>query len=198
MAIDTSRFEKQLLEADDEIDPAEVDKPFSGLDLRAAHCFGYRVPKERCWAYIAKQAKDVGWKLIDRKQLENSLTKDVEDSYFKIAEYKLVDVESDMAYSLWFDNNKALWAVEIMDSPKAELSIEERADFFKSEMFQKIAKKTYYYLLEAQKIYNEVIKPHLDNGELLLVDAVKLDAVLYFLNLDYFMKNVLNGKYLNY
>jgi hypothetical protein len=40
-----------------------------------------------------------------------------------------------MSYSLRFDNNKALWQVEISNSPKAELSIEERADFFKSEMF---------------------------------------------------------------
>ena len=187
---------KSNAEAEDAVE--DVDKPFSGLDLRAARCFGYRVPKEKCWECIAKQSEDVGWNLVDKEQLEKSLAKDVEDSYMKIAEFKLVDVDDDMAYSLWFDNNKALWGVGVLDSPKAEMTIEERADFFKSDMFQKIAKKTYYRILNAQQTFNSDVKPHIDEGELLLVDAVKLDAIMHFLDLDYFLKNLLNGKYLSY
>lgn len=38
----------------------------------------------------------------------------------------------------------------------------------------------------------------MDNGEFLLVDAVKLDAIMHFLSLDYFLKNLMNGKYLSY
>lgn len=33
------------------------------------------------------------------------------------------------------------------------MTIEERADFFKSDMFKKIAKKTYYRLLDAKNSY---------------------------------------------
>lgn len=176
----------------------QVDQPFSGLDLRAAHCFGYSMPKESNWKSIAEQAEDIGWDNIDKEQLEKSLAKDVEKSYLRLAQFKLVDIDDSMAYSLCFDNNKALWSLEILDSPKAELSIEERADFFKSDIFKKIAKKTYYRLLGAQKVFNEVVKPRCENGELLLVDAVKLDAIMHFLSLDYLMKNLLNGKYLSY
>jgi len=38
----------------------------------------------------------------------------------------------------------------------------------------------------------------LENGELLLVDVVKLEAILSFLDTDYFLKNLLEGKYLSY
>lgn len=182
--------------AEDAVENAK--QPFGGLDLRAAHCFGFRLPEKKCWKYIADQAEDLGWKQIDVEQLEKSFSKDVEDSYLKIAEFKLVNVDDDMAYYLWFDNNKALWGVEILDSPEAEISVEERADFFKSEMFKKIAKKTYSKLVNADKTFNEIVKQHVDNGEMLLVDDVKLDAVLHFLSLDYFLKNLLNGKYLGY
>ncbi len=103
-----------------------------------------------------------------------------------------------MAYHLWFDNNKALWRVEIFDSPNAEISNEERAGFFGSELFKKIAKKTYNRILSAYNAFNNVVKQHVDNGEMLLVDDIKLDAILYFLSLDYFLKNLLNGKYLGY
>ena len=53
MAIDTSRFGKTLLEADDVDGETLSDEPFAGLDMRAAHCFGYRVPKERSWKFLA-------------------------------------------------------------------------------------------------------------------------------------------------
>ena len=200
--INKTEFQRLVLEANEEADAKEtvdkVDEPFSGLDLRSALCFGYSTPFSKCWKCLADQSEEVGYKLIDQTQLEKSLEQDVERSYLKIAQFKLVDVDDDMKYSLWFDNNKALWNIEIANSPKAEITIEERADFFKSEMFKKIAKKTYYRILNAKKTFDKNVKFHCDNGELLLVDTVKLDAILHFLELDYFLKNVLNGKYLNY
>lgn len=53
----------------------------------------------------------------------------------KIAEFKLVNVDDDTKYMLWFDNNKALWGLAIADSPKAEMPDEEREGFFNSSMF---------------------------------------------------------------
>ena len=200
--IDKTEFQRLVLEASEEDNAKEaiddVDKPFSGLDLRSALCFGYSIPFSKCWKHLADQSEEVGYKLIDHAQLEKSLEQDVQRSYLTIAQFKLVDVDDDMKYSLWFDNNKALWNIEIANSPKAQMTIEERANFFKSEMFNRIAKKTYYRLLNAKKTFDKNVKFHCDNGELLLVDTVKLDAILHFLELDYFLKNVLNGKYLNY
>ena len=196
MAIDVSRFDKALFEADDIDDQTMSNEPFAGLDLRSARCFGST--SRQNWKLTADQVEDVGQQLIDKDELEKSLTQDVEASYFYIAQFKLVNVDDDMAYSLRFDNNKALWQVEIANSPKAEMTIEERANFFKSEMFKQIAKKTYYRLLDAQKTFNKNVKPILENGELLLVDVVKLEAILSFLDTDYFLKNLLEGKYLSY
>lgn len=176
----------------------EIDKPFSGLDLRGAYCFGLSSSSKQGWKAIADQIEDVGKKLVDIQQLEKSLAQDVEKSYFYIAQFKLVNVDDEMSYSLKFDNNKALWQVEISNSPKAELSIEERADFFKSELFQSIAKKTYYRLLDAHKTFDKNVKQMFENGELLLVDAVKLEAILAFLSNEMFLKNLLSGKYLGY
>lgn len=38
----------------------------------------------------------------------------------------------------------------------------------------------------------------MNNGELMLVDVVKLDAILTFIDTEHFMDNLLNGKYLSY
>ena len=97
-----------------------------------------------------------------------------------------------------FDNNKSLWELSIAHSPNAELDIQERADFFASSMFKKIAKKTYGRVLAAKKSYDNIIKQHLENGEILLVDVVKLDAILSFIDTNHFLDNLLNGKYLSY
>lgn len=190
--------EKQDDSAEAETAVEEIDQPFSGLDLRKALCFGYSYPKENGWKFLADQSENVGWKNIDVKQLENNLAKNVDQCYYRIAQFKLVNVDDDMAYSLWYDNNKALWNVEIANSPEADLSTEERKDLFSSEMFKNISKKTYYKLLDAFKSYNSNVKMHIDNGDMLLVDAVKLDAILHFLDTDYFMKNILNGKYIGF
>ena len=126
------------------------------------------------------------------------MAKDVDDSYLKIAEFKFVDVDDGMAYYIWFDNSKALWGIEIVDSPKAEMTVEERADFFKSEMFKKTVKKAYYRLLDAYKTFNKNVRHLVENGQMLLVDTVKLDAIVSLLEKDYFLKNLLAGKYLGY
>lgn len=184
---------------DPEIDDSTMsDKPFAGLDLRSAKCFGFSVPTKDNWLQIAKQSENIHWDLVDVKQLEKNLVKDVEDSYLYIASFELVDVDDDMKYALKFNNNEALWQLDIADSPKAELTIEQRGDFFKSDMFKKVAKKTYQRLLDAKEVYDRIVEYHMKHGEFLLVDLVKLEAILKFLDTEYFMQNVLNGKYLSY
>lgn len=198
MAIDTSRFGKALLEADGVDGETLSNEPFAGLDLRAARCFGFSPNKDQCWVHLVVKIDKEGRDNVDLDALEHGLTADVEKSYIKIAEFKLVDINTDIAYVLWFDNNKELWGVQIKDSPKAEMSIEERADFFKSEMFKKIAKKTYYCLLKAKKAFDGSVKQEVESGEMMLVDVVKLDAIMHFLDSEHFLQNLLAGKYLGY
>ena len=183
---------------DSDNDDIMSDEPFAGLDLRYAKCFGYSVPEEKNWKYLADQADNLGWNNVDVKQLEKNLTQDVEKSYMKIAQFKLTNVDDETDYILSFDNNKSLWDLHIAHSPKAELDIEERADFFKSKLFKKITQRTYDRILSAKQTYDKIVKQHLENGELLLVDVIKLDAILSFIDTEHFLDNLLNGKYLSY
>lgn len=201
MALDEDRFPEDVLaEASEEASTAsdEPTNEFDGLDLRKASCFGYSFPKASSWTNLAEVALDKGWENIDADKLQDSLMHNIEKCYYKIAQFKLSNVNDDMKYSLWFDNNKGLWDLAISNSPKAELTVEQRAGFFKSEMFKKIAKRTYFIITEAKKTYDKIVKFHIENGELLDVDVVKLDAILHFIGMQYFLDNILAGKYFSF
>lgn len=75
-----------------------------------------------------------------------------------------------------------MWSLQVQDSPKAEISLEQKADFFKSDMFKKVAGRTADLVARAVVQYNEVIEQHLKSGELLDVDEVKLAAILHLAN----------------
>ena len=87
-----------------------------------------------------------------------------------------------MSYALWFDNNKGLWDVCIVNSPRAEMTPEQKTDFFTSETFKKTAKQTYYYIDEAKKTYQKIVKKHIEDGEMIDIDIVKLDAILHWID----------------
>ena len=198
--IDESRFPEDILaEANEEADTAEEPvNEFDGLDLRGVICFGYGCPKANSWTNLAQIALDKGWSLIDVKQLEDNFMHNIEACYYKIAQFKFENVSDDMKYLLWFDNNRGMWDVKIENSPKAELTIEQRADFFKSETFKKVAKQAYYTIVDAKKTYDQIVKEHIENGEMIDIDVVKLDAILHWIDQQYFLDNILNGKYLSY
>lgn len=201
--LDENRFSKQMLqEVDDDAKEATSDdtpiNEFDGLDLRYALCFGYSSPKANSWTNIAEIAIDKGWNNIDASMLEENFMHNIEACYYNIAQFMLENVEDDMCYNLMFDNSKSLWHVSIKNSPKAEMTVEQRADFFKSDVFQKIAKQTYYIIINAIKIYKKIVKQHIENGELINIDIIKLDAILHYVDQEYFLENLVNGKYLNY
>lgn len=179
---------------DDADNEVEVPNEYDGLDLVSASCFGYSFPKSKSWLNLAKVAIDVGWSNINAKQLEDSLMHNIENCYHRIAQFKLSNINDDMTYLTWFDNNRGLWDVNIANSPKAELTIDQRANFFKSEMFKKITKQAYHVILDAKQTYNQIVKQHIIDGELIDIDVVKLDAILHFIDRQYFLDNLLNGK----
>lgn len=83
----------------------------------------------------------------------------------------------------------------LKDSPEAEVSPEQTRQFFKSMAFKKISKKAWHRLVDAKRVFKKIVKPLVEDGRLLLVDTVKLDAILDFLDEDYFLKNLLEGKH---
>ena len=89
-----------------------------------------------------------------------------------------------------------MWGLQIQDSPKAEIELEQKADFFKSELFMKIASRTADLTLRALDEYNNVIEQHLKDGELLEVDEVKLSAILHIITRQLTIDNIRNGKWM--
>lgn len=62
-------------------------------------------------------------------------------------------------------------------------------------MFKKVSKKAWHRLIDAKRAFGKMVKPLIEDGKLLLVDAVKLDAILDFLDEEHFLKNLLEGKH---
>ena len=171
-------------------------KPFAQLDLREASCFGWeRDPKQKCWYNKCLHAKTVGWKNADVQGIQESLKNNVDACYFYLANFYFVDVEDEMRWHAFFDNSKGLWRLEIQDSPKAELESQQYADFFGSDMMKKTANRAYDLIKRAEKEFNETLKVHMDNAELLEVDEVKLEAELHFINDSLLMENLKSCKW---
>ena len=174
----------------------EEQKPFENLDLNEWYCFGIEHPKENSWTTIALKSRTLGWKAIDVKKLENSLRQNVDSSYLFLASFYLTNLDDDMKYLCFFDNQKGMWGLQIQDSPKAEIDLEEKSNFFKSDMFKKIAERTADLIQRANDEYEQVIDQHLKNGELLEVDEIKLSAILHLANQKVTMQNLRSGKWM--
>ena len=91
---------------------------------------------------------------------------------------EIVDLATEVAWVAKYINDKSLWKLEIKDSSTAEVLDEDKAAFFQSEEFGKILRDCGDTLIKALKIFNDVVKNHLEKAEMLEVDEVKLSAIL--------------------
>lgn len=174
----------------------EQQKPFQNLDLKKATCFGWQLGnKKNGWTAKAVLAKQFGWKNADVEGIEFSLKANVDECYLSLASFEFMDLDDDTRWHAWFDNSKMMWKLEICDSPKAEIQMEQIADFFKSEMMKKCAQRAADLISKAEKDFEEVLRPHLENGELLAVDEVKLSAILFFIRGDALMQDLRSCKW---
>ena len=168
----------------------DTKKPFDNLDLEGIALFGGR------WAELATQSKTLGWKGIDKLALEKNLARSVDSSYFRIVSFNVEDLDTEITWHASFLNDKGLWELEIFDSPSADVEPEQMADFFGSEEFKRIAKRTGWILEEASKALSNVIMPKLETGNFLSVDEVKLAAIRHWISDKQFMENLRSGKFM--
>lgn len=175
---------------------AQQSKKFEGLDIRSVRCFGFKSPKQDSWKQIAQQSVSAGWKYIDVKQLEQDLVHNVDESYASIAEFTAEDVNTDIKWRAKFINDKQLWTLQIEDSPEAEVLLDDKVAFFTSELFLSFMKKALDYILYAKKTYDEIVSQHLEDGELLKVNEVKLSALLWYIDNKTFMSNFRLGEFI--
>lgn len=188
--------EEQPAETPAEEPQEDTAKPFGSLDLREAYCFGWeKDAKEKCWYNKSLQAKAVGWKKADVPGIELSLKQNIDACYFYLVSFYFVDLEDETRWHAFFDNSKGLWRLEISDSPKADLDAQQLADFFASDMMKKAASRAYDLIKRAEKEYEETLSYHVENGELLEIDEIKLEAELHFIGDSLLMENLKGCKW---
>lgn len=163
------------------------------LDITNVACFGFTTPANACWTKIGAVAS--AWNEASKKMVEKSLAGDIETSYYRLASVNLKDLDSDTEYYVSFINGKKLWDAEIVGSKEAEVSPEEKDELFKSEEFKKFLNKAVSFIEGARGLYQEVVKQHLEAGDLLQVDETKAEAVEHFVNDANLMRAFKQAKY---
>lgn len=63
-----------------------------------------------------------------------------------------------------------------------EILPEQKKEFFKSEIFKKTAVRAYEILVRAKDQIEKVVMKHIEQGELLEIDEIKLEAIVHMLN----------------
>lgn len=110
-------------------------------------------------------------------------------------EAEFEDLDDSIHYTVFFDNQKRLFDLKLSNTKSGEILPEQRKTFFKSDVFIKTAERAYEILLRSLKLFNETIKTHVENAELLDVNEIKLEAIESFLNDQQLMKNFRLKKY---
>ncbi len=165
------------------------------FDFTFCECFGFTSPRAKSWTKLAEAAFAKKDKQA-LKDLEKSLKWNVESSYYRLVGAGVKDLDSDIEYFVSFINGKKLWDIEIKDSKDAEVLPEDKDEFFKSDLFKKLLKQASTDLDEAAKLYKDVVKQHIEAGELMEVDETKLERVIFDCNDKLLMKNLKSGKHL--
>lgn len=169
---------------------------FENLDIRENACFG-RTPEEMKpgWVQAAEMSITEGWNKIDVEKLERDLQTNVANSYFKICEFDAEDLDTGILWHAEFNNDLGMWKASIAGSPEAEVTTEDADALFKSPAFIDFAMNAGQTIDKAMNIYNLVVDQHLENGDLLEVDEIKLARILFCIDLKWWMDNLRQGKY---
>lgn len=165
------------------------------FDLTFVECFGFTSPRAKSWTKLADRAFTDGGEQA-KKDLEKSLANNIEASYYRLVGIGVKDLDTDTEYFVSFVNGKKLWDMEISGSKEAEVLPEDKDAFFKSDVFKKVLKQASTDLDRALKTYEEVVKQHIEAGELMEVDETKLERVIFDCNDKLLMKNLKSGKHL--
>ena len=165
------------------------------FDFTYVECWGFSVPRHKSWTKLADRAFANNDKQALR-DLETSLKWNVESSYYRLVGAGVKDLDSDIEYFVSFNNGKKLWDIEIKNSKSAEVLPEDRDEFFKSEPFKQLLKQASTDIDAAAKLYEEVVKQHIEAGELMEVDETKAEAVEAMMKDGALVKNLKAGKYI--
>ena len=165
------------------------------LDIKNLELFGWTLPKNACWWYILNSSISKGWNNVDVKKAEESLKDNIQHCYERLFQAEFEDLDDSIHYTVFFNNQKKLYDLELTNSNSGEILPEQKKEFFKSEMFKKTATRANELLLRAKKLVENVVIKHVEDGELLAIDEIKLEAIIDMLNDQQLMKNFKYAKY---
>ena len=171
---------------------------FERLDLKAVSCFGWSRPDksgETGWLSTARKCVSFGWSEDVARKIDDGLAADVSRSFGRIASGRFVDLDTQVQYRAYFDNSRGLWFLEIVDSPEADVLDEDLQGFFGSEEAGRFARRCAQLALSAKDAYENVVKEHLENGELLKVNEQKLEWIIRDLSVGRFVDNLRGCRY---
>ena len=123
-----------------------------------------------------------GWRSLDVDKIEDAIAKNVGKCYKSLVSAKVKDLDDDTTYSVGFDNMKKLYTLAIDGNDDAELEPSQYIDFFHSDFMKRFGKTAESRSKLALKAYNDIVKTHLDNSELLNVNEIQIEAVASMLS----------------
>lgn len=172
---------------------------FEGLELTQGFCFGAvssnPVKKAESWVSISELSETRGWRDVDVGRLEESLASDVDQSYASVATGFFHDVESDMKWTARFSNDRALWELTLEGQPDVEVTPDQKKEFFGSEAAKAFAARVCQFFARAKRQWDKVIDYRMGQGELLKVDPIKSERVIWVLNDERSMENLRTLKF---
>lgn len=167
------------------------------IDPKNIACFGFTLPKKDSWYYLLHPVATQGWQSIDEEQFEKSLNDNVIASYQNMVSMSFKDLDTDFDYLVGFDNQRKLWKIEMPDSSDDAIDQNDKKEFFKSELFKKTCKRADIILSQAYKSCTAMIMPEVKKGRFIILDEIKLEALIDMLNDPVFRKNLKTGRYLH-
>lgn len=176
---------------------AAAPNPFDQLVLERFRVFGITAAKGGSWSDMAEIAMSDGWRSVNLRAFQESLARNVDRCYRRIAAFRFRNADDDLEYDVWFDNERQVWDFSIKDSPDAELSVDERGNLFKCEPFRKYAEWAYLQIDRAFRIFNAAVERKFEAGDFLMVDEVKMQALSYMWTQESFVQALRGRKYLS-
>lgn len=171
--------------------------PFDQLVLERFRVFGITAAKGGSWSDMAEIAMSDGWRSVNIRAFQESLARNVNGCYRRIAAFRFRNADDDLEYDVWFDNERQVWDFSIKDSPDAELSVDERGNLFKCGPFRKYAEWAYLQIDRAFGIFNAAVERKFEAGDFLMVDEVKMQALSYMWTQESFVQALRGRKYLS-
>ena len=169
---------------------------FENLELKEAFCFGW-CPRARteAWYNLAIESVTTGWKNANIEHIDQDLKTNVDTCYFFICRGTFEDLDTGMKWQAQYINDHGLWLLTLPEGDGAEVLPEDAKAFFSCEYFKKFAKRCGDLIARAVDCYHEVIEQHLTGGELMSVDPVKLERIMFVAENAKMTDNLRNGKY---